>query len=318
MNMSKRMRLTTKDLAALRFFETAARLQNFVRAAVELSITQGAVSQQIKHLEESLGCKLFCRLPGRIKLTDEGKRFAEVVARSLRDIDEEATRISNPGRADLKVRLRAGPSFAQRWLAPRLGRLQTRHPGITLHVIADYGYFDPGERNFDLAIELVKGPMPVLHTELLMAEYLIPVCSPAYLTQHGPLRNPEDLGRCTLLHDGDAWEAATEDAEWRHWLNTVGTPQVDSSRGHFFTLSNIALEAALSDQGMAMGRLSLVKELLETKRLIAPFSHRVQSPTSYCLVYAKELATRPAVTEVSRWLHEEAANDSTPFRAKRA
>src|SRR6185437_12297674 len=141
MNVSRRMRLNSKDLAALRYFEAAARLQSFVRAAEELSITQGAVSQQIKHLEGSLGCKLFCRLPGRIRLTDEGKRFAEVVARGLKGIDEEAARIANPGRAALKVRLRAGPSFAQRWLAPRLGTLQTRHPDITLHVIADYGYF---------------------------------------------------------------------------------------------------------------------------------------------------------------------------------
>lgn len=298
-------RLNSAALGTLRFFEAAARLQSFTRAATELCITQGAVSQHIKCLEERLGCKLFFRLPGQIKLTDDGRKFAEVVARALRELDEGAQAITTPHRSRVDVRLRAGPSFALRWLVPRLGRLHARHPNIKLHVIGEYGYFDPVHRDFDLAVEFLQAPLQRLHTEFLMDEYLAPVCSPEYLASNAFLRTPADLAACTLLHDGDAWESASEDAEWRYWLNDVGALKVDSNEGQFFTMANMAIEAALSHQGIAMGRLSLVEELLAANRLVTPFSQRIKSPTNYRLVYPSELAGRPGVTEVANWLREE-------------
>lgn len=299
-------RLNSAALATLRFFETAARLGSFTRAAEELCITQGAVSQHIKSLESRLGCKLFFRLPGQVKLTGDGKKFADVVTRVLRELEEAADILVAPCSSKINVRLRAGPSFASRWLIPRLGRLYARHPKIRLHVIGDYGYFDPASRDFDLAIELTKSPPQRLHAESLMDEYLTPVCSPQYLAKHRFLKSPSDLGRCMLLHDGRPWAPASEDAEWRYWLNTVGACAVDSSEGQFFTLADMAIEAALSHQGIAMGRLSLVEEALKTGRLIAPLSRPVKSPTSYMLVFPSELADRPGVAELANWLREEA------------
>src|SRR6185437_6489231 len=299
-------RLNSAALTALRFFESAARHESFTRAATELCITQGAVSQHIKCLEERLGCKLFFRLPGQIKLTDDGKKFAEVVGRVLRELEDAAEVLMAPRKSKINVRLRTGPSFALRWLVPRLGQLHARHPNIKLHVIGDYGYFDPVHRDFDLAVEFVQAPLQGLHTEFLMDEYLSPVCSPEYLAKNNFLQTPEDLARCTLLHDGDAWEAASEDAEWRYWLNAAGAVKVDSNEGQFFTLANMAIEAALSHQGIAMGRMSLVDDLLATKRLVTPFQQRIKSPTSYRLVYPAELAGRPGVTEIANWLREEA------------
>jgi LysR family glycine cleavage system transcriptional activator len=300
------MRLNSAALASLRFFEAAARLSSFSRAAGELSVTQGAVSHQVRYLEESLGCKLFYRLPRQVKLTEEGAKFAQVVARALKELDQGAEAIVAPHRSTIEVRLRTGPSFALRWLVPRLGRLRALHPDIKLHVIGDYGYFDPVHRDFDLAVEFIQGPTPALHTEILLEEYLTPVCSPEYLKSHDFLQTPADLVRCTLLHDGDAWENATEDAEWRHWLNEIGAPEIESSQGQFFTLANMAVEAALSHQGVAMGRLSLVEELLQSQRLIAPFKQQVKCPTRYCLVYPAELASRPGIRAVIEWLREEA------------
>ena len=300
------MRLNSAALASLRFFEAAARLSSFSRAAGELSVTQGAVSHQVRYLEESLGCKLFYRLPRQVKLTEEGAKFAEVVARALKELDHGAEAIVAPRRSTVSVRLRAGPSFALRWLVPRLGRLRALHPDIKLHVIGEYGYFDPVHRDFDLAVEFIQAPPPALETEVLLEEYLTPVCSPEYLEQHKFLSAPADLARVTLLHDGDAWENATEDAEWRHWLNEIGAPEIDSNQGQFFTLANMAIEAALSHQGIAMGRLSLVEELLQSNRLVAPFEQRVKCPTHYCLVYPAELANRPGVKAVIEWLREEA------------
>lgn len=321
MNGTRRMRLNSTALGTLRFFEAAARHLNFSRAAAELSITPGAVSHQVKYLEDFLGCKLFYRMPKQVKLTHEGEKFAKVVADALRALDQGADAAVSATRSVTGIRLRAGPSFVRRWLVPRLGRLQTRHTNIRLHVIADYGYVDPIERDFDLAVELVEQPPSALQAEVLMAEYLIPVCTREYLERHGPVRKPADLTRCMLLHDGDAWEFASEDAEWRHWLDEVGAQSIDSSQGHFFTLSDAALEAALSHQGIAMGRLSLVQELLASGRLVAPFPQQVRSPTSYCLVYPRELAERSDVKEVARWLREEAtqtSNDNANGAAKRS
>lgn len=313
-------RLNSAALTALRFFESAARHESFTRAATELCITQGAVSQHIKCLEERLGCKLFFRLPGQIKLTDDGKKFADVVGRVLRELEEAAEVLVAPRESKINVRLRAGPSFALRWLVPRLGRLHTQHPNIKLHVIGEYGYFDPVHRDFDLAVEFLQAPMQGLHSEFLMDEYLAPVCSPEYLTKNNFLKTPADLARCTLLHDGDAWEEdASEDAEWRYWLREVGALKVDSSEGQFFTLANMAIEAALAHQGIAMGRVSLVEELLATNRLVMPFSEQIKSPTSYRLVYPSELAGRPGVTEVANWLRDEVrvGREERPQRSAR-
>lgn len=303
---SSARRLNSAALASLRFFEATARLSSFGRAAAELSVTQGAVSHQIKYLEDFLGSKLFYRLPKQIRLTEEGEKFAAVVARALKELEEGVEAVTALTRPTIDIRLRVGPSFALRWLVPRLGRLHARHPNIKLHVIGVYGYFDPVHRDFDVALEFLQSSVPALHAEVLMEEYLTPVCSPEYLRRHGPLRGPADLGHCTLLHDGDAWEAASEDAEWRYWLDEIGAREIDSHQGQFFTLANMAIEAALSHQGIAMGRLSLVEELLASGKLVAPFPQRIKCPTCYYLVYPKELAGRPGVKAVTEWLREEA------------
>jgi LysR family glycine cleavage system transcriptional activator len=300
-------RLNSNALASLRFFEATARLKSFTRAAMELCVTQGAVSHQVKYLEEFLGGKLFLRLPKQIKLTEEGEKFVNIVAPALRALDQGAETIIGSSGSTVNIRLRAGPSFALRWLVPRLGRFYARNPHIRLHVIGVCGYCDPHHRNFDVAIELIPFPVPALHTEPFMEEYLTPVCSPNYLKQNNFLRTPSDLASCTLLHDADAWENAGEDAEWCSWLRQVGACGVDSKRGQFFSLANMAIEAALSHQGIAMGRLLLVKQLLQEKRLVAPFAQHVKSPGRYCLVYPKELVTRPGVKAVIEWLREEAA-----------
>lgn len=304
------MLLNSNALASLRFFEAAARLLSFTRAATELGVTGGAVSHQIKYLENLLGCKLFYRLPRQVKLTEEGEKLAVAAERALRDLDRKAAEVVASKRSAIDIRLRAGPSFALRWLIPRLSRLRARHPQITLRVIGAYGYVDPSRRDFDLAVEFRQDDLPALHSEPLMEEYVLPVCSPQYLAEHEFLKTPADLARCTLLHDGDAWEFASEDAEWRHWLREVGEGDVESNQGQFFTLSNMAIEAALGNQGVALGRASLVKDLLAAGRLVAPFRECVKSPCRYLLAYPREIADRASMRAVMEWLREEAANMS--------
>ena len=312
------MFLKSSTLASLRFFDVAARFLSFKRAAAELHVTQGAVSQQIKHLEATLGCKLFYRLPREIKLTEEGQRFAMVVDRALREIEQEARALSGT-QAATEIRLRAGPSFALRWLVPRLGEFYARYPHIKLFITAAYGYLDPARREFDLAVEMIKGKVPTLQTEALMDEYLVPVCSPEYLAKHTFLKRPADLARCTLLHDGHAWTGDSEDAEWRYWLNEAGATNVDSTQGQFFTLANLAIEAALAHQGVAIGRASLISDWLQAGRLVMPFKQQIKSPRRYFLVYPKELISRPGMQSVIRWLQEEAKKfDPCSVLARRA
>lgn len=304
------MRLNSNALASLRFFEAAARLSSFTRAATELGVTGGAVSHQIKYLEDLLGCKLFYRLPRQVKLTEEGQKLAVAAERALRDLDQKATEVVAAKRSAIEIRLRTGPSFALRWLIPRLSTLHARYPRITLRVIGAYGYVDPSRRDFDLAVEFRQGDIPALHSEPLMEEYLLPVCSPEYLAGHDFLKTPGDLARCTLLHDGDAWEFASEDAEWRHWLQAVGERGVESHQGQFFNLSNMAIEAALAHQGVALGRASLVGELLAAGRLVAPFRKSIKSPCRYSLTYPREIADRECMRAVMEWLREEAGKTS--------
>lgn len=301
------MRLNSNALASLRFFEAVARLSSFARAAAELSVTAGAVSHQIKYLEASLGCKLFYRLPKHIKLTEEGQQLAATATAALRELDQKAAEVVASSRSSTDIRLRTAPSFALRWLVPRLSALRARHPGMTLRVIGQYGHVDLDQRNFDIAVEFRQDALPGLHNEVLMEEYLVPVCSPQYLAQHNFLESPSDLRGCTLLHDGDPWEFASEDAEWRHWLDEVGAQDVDSRQGLFFTLSNMAIEAALTHQGVALGRSSLVKDLLAEGRLVAPLSGYVKSPCHYSMAYPREIAERPCMRKVMQWLREEAA-----------
>lgn len=304
------MRLNSTALASLRFFEAVARLSSFTRAAAELSVTAGAVSHQIKYLEDSLGCKLFYRLPKQIKLTEEGRKLAVTAASALRDLDQKAGEVVASSRSSVDIRLRTAPSFALRWLVPRLSSLRARYPKMSLRVIGAYGHVDPTERNFDLAVEFRQDDLPGFHSELLMEEYLLPVCSPAYLAQHKFLETPSDLSRCTLLHDGDAWEFAREDAEWRIWLDELGAHDVDSTQGQFFTLSDMAVEAALAHQGVALGRASLIKGLLNNGLLVAPLRGSVKSPCRYSIAYPREIADRPCIRMVMDWLREEAAKMS--------
>jgi LysR family transcriptional regulator, glycine cleavage system transcriptional activator len=300
------MFLNSATLASLRFFEAAARLLSFKRAALELHVTQGAVSQHIKRLEDVLGHKLFYRLPRGISLTDEGRRLAMAVETGFGHVDREARAIATTG-STVELRLRAGPSFALRWLVPRLGDFYGKVPSVRLFIVGAYGYFDLSHRDFDLAVERLPERLPALCSEFLMEEHLVPVCSPEYLSRLGPIEEPADFARCTLLHDAHAWNGASEDEEWRYWLREVGADRVDSTQGKFFSLANMALEAALVHQGVAMGRSTLILDLIQSGQLVTPLARPIKSPAKLYVVYPNEHADRQGLQPLVRWLHEQAS-----------
>jgi DNA-binding transcriptional LysR family regulator len=295
------VKLDSPTLASLRFFEAAARFESFKRAAGHLNVTQGAVSQQVKHLERKLGVRLFQRLPHSVKLTESGQRLFRVVERTLREIVEEMETLTD-GVEGQSIRIRTNPSFAVRWLVPRLGDYHRRHPSSKLEIRGEYGEIDPERRNFDVAIESAVEPPRGYNSDWLMDEFLIVTCSPGYLADRPWLKGVDDLHRCELLHDAHPWADAQRDAEWRFWLDSCDAEDVVSDRGQFFSLAYMAIEAALGGQGVAIGRKSLVADLIEDGRLLDLFGQTFKAKPRYWLLRCPDNSDDLSVTNFVAWL----------------
>ena len=210
----------------LHVFACAARHLSFTRCAEELHITPGAVSQQIRQLEERLGFRLFHRRARGVELSAEGQRLAATVSEAYGSIDAELQRL-DAGMISGTLRLRSIPSFLGKWLTPRLPRLQQRFPDIQLRMVAEDSSIALHEGDFDLAIDLNDGSYPGLLSTALLDEQIFPVCAPSLLRGRPPLHGPADLVHFPLLHDITAWRGSYEYAEWEFYLNAIGYDAAD-------------------------------------------------------------------------------------------
>ncbi|NIC38532.1 LysR family transcriptional regulator [Halomonas desiderata] len=290
--------------AWLKVFAVSARHLSFTRAAEELHVTTGAVSQQIKQLEERLGFKLFRRLPRRLELTEEGKRLATVVDEAYQSVGLEVKRLRSGVMSGI-LRLRSVPAFLSAWLMPRLPRLQARFPDIELQVIAEDSHISLRDGDFDLALDLNDGQLPGFSVTPLMAERIFPVCAPALLRGRPPLRRPEDLAWYPLLHDVTAWRGSHEYAEWEHYLQASGAPPLNVRRGYTFNRNRLTLQAAIAGMGVAIARESLITDELRSGALIAPFPERVDTGMHYGIVYLPGALDDRRVQAVHDWIVEE-------------
>jgi LysR family transcriptional regulator, glycine cleavage system transcriptional activator len=286
-------------LAALRAFEAAARHLNFTRAAQELHVTQTAISHQIRALEDLLGVKLFRRLARGLVLTEEAQRYLPAV-RDAFDRLEAATAELLAGRTEGALTASVLPSFAARWLVPRLGRLRTAHPDIDLRISTSQHLVDFAREDVDMGIRMGRGHYPGLRVDRLFGETLMPVCAPALLEDGQPLRRPEDLGHHVLLHEEDY-------TGWQLWLNLAGVEGVDARRGPIFTDGAMVVQAAAEGQGVALGRLALAAWDLAAGRLVRPFDVSMPHDLAYYLVCPEATAERPRIAAVRAWLLDEAA-----------
>ncbi|MGM0785143.1 MAG: LysR substrate-binding domain-containing protein [Pseudomonadota bacterium] len=290
--------------AWLKVFAVSARLLSFTRAAEELHVTTGAVSQQIKQLEARLGFKLFRRLPRRLELTEEGRRLAAVVDEAYQSVGMEVKRLRSGVMSGI-LRLRSVPAFLSLWLMPRLPRLQARFPDIELQVIAEDSSLSLREGEFDLAVDLGDGHYPGLHVTPLMEEEIFPVCSPSLLRRRPPLSRPADLAWYPLLHDVTAWRGSQPYAQWEHYLRAVGAEPLNVRRGYTFNRHRLAQEAAVAGMGVAIARQALLTDELSTGALIAPFSERVRTGKRYGIVYPTGSLDDRRVAAVHDWIVEE-------------
>jgi LysR family glycine cleavage system transcriptional activator len=295
------------SLNGLKAFEAAARHESFTKAAQELSVTQGAVSHQVKALEVELGLRLFNREHRRLVITSAGQSYLAVVREAF---DRLAL-----GTENLLQRQTAGaltvstsPNFASKWLVHRLGRFAEQHPAIDLRVSATLQPVDFAREDFDLAIRHGDGNWPGLHVTRLCVEELFPVCSPALTRGRRALRSPADLRHHTLLHINERPIAGNLD--WGKWMEAAEVSDVDFSRGPVFNQTSMALDAAIDGQGIALVRSALAAWDLSNGRLVRPFTLSLKAPYSYWIVCPKPTAGLPKISTFREWLRAEAAEDS--------
>jgi LysR family glycine cleavage system transcriptional activator len=284
----------------LRTFDAAARHLSFTDAARELNVTQAAVSQQVKLLEQDLQKQLFYRLPRSLQLTDVGEAYLTVVREAFERLANGTAEVFGHETGGL-ITIRAAVTFAVLWLAPRLDRFRAAHPGIALRVTNTIWPADFNWDAVDLEVRYGNGRWPGLRAERLTWDRLFPVCSPALLGGPHPLREPADLRNLPLLH------VIGHQHGWLDWLKAAGALEVDAARGMQFDTSAMALEVAAAGGGVALGRSSLIDQYVATGRLVAPFDLEVPTDEAFYLVAPTDRVATPDAAVFRAWIQDELA-----------
>lgn len=263
---------------SLRVFEAAARLGSLARASEEFGISPGAVSQHVRMLEEFAGQPLFRRLGRGVELTDAGKAALAHASTALTELLQagRAMRASFRGR---RVSLSAAPSFASKWLIPRLGAFQEAYPEIEVRLTADIALTDFTGSDVDFAVRYGPGGYEGLYCERLMPEAVVVVCSPRMISAERPLLTAADLATLPLIHD-DSPDRDPVCPNWGMWFAARGIRHVDPERGLRFNQSGMAIEAALEGKGIILAKRQLARRDLVSGALVAPLQES-EAPVSF-------------------------------------
>jgi LysR family transcriptional regulator, glycine cleavage system transcriptional activator len=288
------------SLNGLRAFEAAARHMSFTRAAAELSVTQTAISHQIRRLEEQLGMHLFIRRNRTLELTREALDYLPSIRSAFADLHRATARLR---RADHEGRLTVSTtaSLATKWLVSRVAAFQDANPGLEVRITTSTHLVDFQREEVDIAVRYGRGVWPGLRAHWLMAEQIFPVCSPGLLSDTKALRAPEDLANHTLLHTTVSRE------DWQLWLTAAGLPSsIATRRGMTFDQGFMAIQAAVEGLGVALGRFHLVEADIAAGRLIAPFEMVLPQDAGYCVVTPEATAEAPKIAKFRDWLIDSA------------
>ncbi len=302
---NRRWQLPPLDL--LPAFEAAARHLSFTRAAEELFLTQSAVSRQMQALEESLACRLFERRTRALLLTEAGQVFYRVARQAMQEVQDAAETLRGATAARV-VTLTTTPGFATLWLIPRLAGFTASRLEIDVRISASYRLVQLEQSGVDLAVRYAAvGSMG--DASPLFGEQVMPVCSPALAADPlRPLLEPADLRRHVLLHLDDERAALFE---WDLWLRAFGLPEFKPAGALHFGSYDQVIQAAAAGQGVALGRLPLVRRMLRDRQLAAPFDKAVASSRAYFLVRSPRSAGKIEVDEFARWLLEETGKEAS-------
>jgi LysR family transcriptional regulator, glycine cleavage system transcriptional activator len=311
--------LLNAPLNALRAFEAAARHLSFKNAATELHVTAGAVSHQVKLLEDYLGVVLFRRLTRALELTAEGQAMLGPLREGLMAIARaiEAVRVSEDATALTVI---APPAFTARWLVPRLASFTRANPSLELHLASRSAMIDTRDHDVPLTTEderedtptvMVRfgtGDYPGMHVDEMFSAVYTPVCSPLLARGKPGLARPADLRHHTLLHD----ETRTEEGarpSWAAFLEATGVEGVDATRGPHFSNASLAIDAAIEGMGVVLAMKPLVSADVAAHRLVIPFDLAAPTRYSYYLVLPEHLVANRAVAAFREWLLAESARE---------
>jgi LysR family glycine cleavage system transcriptional activator len=295
--------LRSLPLNALRTFEAAARHLSFKAAAKELGVTPAAVSHQIRDLERTLGLQLFLRLNRAVRLSARGSDLAQSLTELFASMVQLVADSSNHEVSSLEIS--AMPSFAARWLAPRLARFTIQHPDCRIRIVGEDRLVDFRLEACDIGIRYGTGTYKGLYVERLAEVEAFPVVSPAFALAHRmDLRSPDGLRRLPLLHDESSL-IANKLPNWQGWLDAAGVHFSPSAKGVVFESVQLAIEAALAGQGVALALSPLVDAEIKSGRLVRYFDLALKSPYSFWLVCRRHRARDARIAQFREWIQSE-------------
>jgi LysR family glycine cleavage system transcriptional activator len=298
--MSTQRRLPS--LTSLRAFEAAGRHLSFTKAAEELTVTQAAISHQVKALEDYLNVPLFLRQPRQLQLTKAGKILLPVVRNAFDRISASVTDLSmQVSSGALKIRL--APSFAAKWLSPRLDDFRRKHPQIELSLTHSNEAADFSRQAIDIAITYGKGDWRGVISDRVLNIDFFPVCAPQFMHGEHPLSKVENLVHYRLLHD-------TDHSAWSNWLALAGIENVDPQRGTVVDDTNVLMQASIDGLGVALGSTHFVADHLASGRLVRPFDITLHNDYAYYAVCPKKHLKRPGVSVFKSWLMDQARENN--------
>ena len=297
-------RAAIPSLDLLEGFEAAARHLSFTKAGEELYLTQSAVSRQIKDLEDQLGVRLFERRHRALVLTEAGQQFYAATAQVLTTMRAATERLRAASGRRRPLSVTTTHSFAALWLIPRLAGFTRTHPGIDVRITADTRVQELERDGLDLAIRHGPPSLAGPNALRLFGERVFPVCSPKLLKKT-PLREPADLKNHCLLEYDDP-EVRHPWLHWKTWLEVAGIAELRPAARLSFSGYEQIIPAAVAGHGVALGRTPLVKDLMATKQLVAPFTSTADPARAYFAITSPAAANRPEVADFVAWLKEEA------------
>jgi LysR family glycine cleavage system transcriptional activator len=305
-------------LSALRAFEAAARHLSLTHAARELHVTPGALSHQIRGLEDLLGVKLFERRVRAIALTAAGNQLYPGLQAGFTKIKEAVEALDSLSKTNVLV-VSTSPGMTSKWLAPRLYRFGAACPDADVRISSSLNNANFATDGIDLAVRnMATDPAPdrALEIEKLFEISFVPVCSPRLLERYGPVKTAKDLARLPLIHD-ETLKARIAVADWSDWFKAAGVPDVDLRRGLRFNSTDHALDAAGEGGGALLAHDLLAYDDLRTGRLVIPVKLSIAPGRAFHLVWAKDRKQSPAAEAFRRWIKDEvAALDWRPFKTR--
>ncbi|MBB1250553.1 LysR family transcriptional regulator [Rhizobium sp. G21] len=288
----------TAPLTALTVFEAAARLSSFTKAAIELGVTQAAVSRQIHLLEEDFGFPLFARSHRRVALTDKGRMLSEAASGAFNLLAESVADLRRGGESD-DLTISATVAFSHFWLVPRISEFSRQYPDINLRIVTQDVMPDLERAEMDIAVRFGNGMWPGGHAEALFEDEIFPICSPDFARSAGPIRAPGDLIHHSLISndtDDPMWTG------WNEWLSAFSVVVPRKTLGLRCSFYTEAIYAALNGHGIALGWKHLVRDLLDQHRLVQLTDAAVKPRGAYFAVVPTRRAPKESVRLFREWL----------------